>query len=139
MLSATWAKGGELDRLTQPALGDRASIGVVQADPPGRPGRCHPSQPLPGLCGDLPGRLHQVIQVVDRTGEPTATPPRGRITLTGGLLLLGLGTSPPQRPLGVDQDLLGVLGGGLSQVGELARDPAHRSLGLVLPGRATGA
>ena len=27
----------ELDRATEPALGDRAGIAVVQADPPGRP------------------------------------------------------------------------------------------------------
>jgi hypothetical protein len=31
----------ELDRPAEPALGDRAGVGVVQADPPGRPVRGH--------------------------------------------------------------------------------------------------
>ncbi len=38
----------ELNRFAQAALGDRAGVTVVQADPPGRPGRGHPAQPLPG-------------------------------------------------------------------------------------------
>jgi hypothetical protein len=46
----------ELDRLAQPALGDRAGVTVVQADLPGCPVRGDAAQPLVGLCGDLSGR-----------------------------------------------------------------------------------
>jgi len=62
----------ELDRLTQPALGDRAGVRVVQADPSGRSVRSHPGQPLPGLRGDLTRRGEKVGQVIDRAGEPPA-------------------------------------------------------------------
>ncbi len=43
----------ELDRLSEPALGDRTSIRVVQADPPCRRRPESVRQPLPGLGGDL--------------------------------------------------------------------------------------
>jgi hypothetical protein len=46
----------ELDRPAQAALGDRAGVAVVQADPPDGPVRCDPGQPLSGLLGDPAGR-----------------------------------------------------------------------------------
>ena len=46
----------ELDRLTEPALGDRAGITVVQADPPTRPIGGVAVHPLAGLRDDLPRR-----------------------------------------------------------------------------------
>jgi hypothetical protein len=41
----------ELDRFAEPILGDRAGVGIVQADPPGRAVGRRPGQPLPGLRG----------------------------------------------------------------------------------------
>jgi hypothetical protein len=67
---------------------------------------------------------------------PAATPARGRILLTGGLLLHGFGACSPQGLLGVDQHPFSLPGRSLRYDGELAGDPAHRCLGLVLPGRA---
>ena len=52
----------ELDRLAEPALRDRPGVGVVQADPPGRPVRGDPGQPLPSLGRDPSGRLQQLVQ-----------------------------------------------------------------------------
>src|SRR5216683_5351696 len=56
----------ELDGLAETALGDGPGILVMQADPPGRPGRHVPGQPLPGLRGDRHGHLQQPGQVIDR-------------------------------------------------------------------------
>ena len=69
----------ELDRPTEPALGDRAGVTIVQADPPGCTVRDGPGQPLPGLGGDPSGRVQQVGQVVDRTAQPAPPPPRDRV------------------------------------------------------------
>src|SRR6201997_290348 len=69
----------ELDRLAESPLGDRAGIGVVQADPPGRSARGDPGDPLAALGRDLAGRGEQVGQVVDRAGQPPAPAPRRRI------------------------------------------------------------
>jgi hypothetical protein len=60
----------ELDRPPETALGDRAGIAVVQADPPGGPVRSGAGQPLAGLLGDAAGRGEQPGQVVDRTAQP---------------------------------------------------------------------
>jgi hypothetical protein len=62
----------ELDRLTEPSLGDGPGIGIVQADPPGRSVRCLPREPLSGLRGDLPGGGGQVLEVVDGAGQASA-------------------------------------------------------------------
>ena len=126
----------ELDRLAEAALGDRARVRVVQADPAGGSGWRDPGESLPGLRGDLSRRSDQLSQIVDRPGELSATSTRDRITLTVGLLLRGLGSSPPQGSFGVGQHLLGAVGGGLSQIGQLAGDPTHRGLCLVLAGSA---
>ena len=72
----------ELHRPAQPPLGDRASIAIVQADPPGRAVRGVALHPLPGLRDDLPRRGQQFLQVVDRADEPAPAPPRRRIALT---------------------------------------------------------
>jgi hypothetical protein len=60
----------ELDRPPQPSLGDRASITVVQADPPRRLVGGDPGDALSGLCHDLPRRIQQSGQLVDRAGQP---------------------------------------------------------------------
>ncbi len=69
----------ELDRLAQPALRDRPGVRVVQADPPGRPVRCDPGQPLPSLGHDPSGRLQQLLKIVDGTNQATPTPTRDRV------------------------------------------------------------
>ena len=69
----------ELDRLAQAALGDRAGIAIVQADPPSGAVGDLSGHPLPGLRGDLAGRRHQLGQVVDRAHQPAAPPPRRRV------------------------------------------------------------
>ena len=65
----------EFDGFTQPALGDRAGIAVVQADHPGRAIGSPPGDPLPGLLGDLGGGFQQGRQVIDGAGQPTASAP----------------------------------------------------------------
>ena len=67
--------GSELDRLAKSAFRDRAGVGVVQADSAGRAVGGGPADPLPGLRGDLAGRVQQVGQVVDRPGQPATPPP----------------------------------------------------------------
>jgi len=117
----------ELHRLPQPAFGDRPGIGVVQADLPTRPGRGGPGYPQPGLRRDLPGRIQQAGQVVHRPMEPSPAATRDRVSPTGGRQLL----RPTQRPSGIDQHLLRILGGGLGQVGQLTGDPLDHGLRLV--------
>ena len=121
----------ELDRFAEPALRDRPGLPVVQTDHPGRPVRGGPGDPLPGLTDDPLGRLQQVGQVIHRSGQPTSTTPRGRITNPGRGEFGGLRPGPAQRPAGVDQQPLGVPCGGLSEVGELTGDPLHAVLDLV--------
>src|ERR1700730_16119799 len=65
----------EFDGFTQPALGDRAGIAVVQADHPGRAIGSPPGDPLPGLLGDLGGGFQQGRQVIDGAGPPTPSAP----------------------------------------------------------------
>jgi hypothetical protein len=45
------------------------------------------------------------------------------------------GAGPPQRPFRVDQQPLGLIGGGSSQLGQLTGDAHHGGLGLVAAGR----
>ena len=73
----------ELHRPPETALGDRAGIAVVQADPPGGPVRSGAGQPLAGLLGDAAGRGQQAGQVVDRAAQPPPPSPRDRIMATG--------------------------------------------------------
>ncbi len=130
----------ELDRLAEPALGDRTGVRIVQADPPGGAVGGQPRQPLPGLGSDLSGRLEQLVQVIDGPGcQPTATAPRRRVGLTVHALGFGLGPGPPQRPLGVGHQPLGVADRGLGQVGELAGGPPDRGQRLVTARRAAAA
>ena len=89
----------ELDRPAEPALGDRAGIAVVQADPPGRPVRGGAGQPLAGLRGDPPGRGEQLGQVVDRAAQPAPPASGGRIRPPGGQLR-GLGAVRGAAPGG---------------------------------------
>src|SRR5215207_3687014 len=72
----------ELDRFAEAALGDRAGVRVVQADPPLGAVRCLSGQPLPGLGGDPPGRVDQLTEVVHRSGESTTAPARSRVMHT---------------------------------------------------------
>jgi len=65
----------ELHRPAQPPLGDRASIAIVQADPPGRAVGGVALNPLPGLRDDLPRRGQQFLQLVDRADEPARRRP----------------------------------------------------------------
>jgi len=60
----------ELDRATQPLLGDRSGVGIVQAHPPGGAVGSDPGEALPGLCGDLARNCQQLGEVIDRTLQP---------------------------------------------------------------------
>jgi hypothetical protein len=91
---------------------------------------------LPGLRDDNPGRLDQVVPIVDRASQPSSTPAAGGIVLALGSVRLGPGPSGAQRPPGVGQDPLGVGGDGVGQIGRLAGDPTHRCQGLVGAGGA---
>src|SRR3954447_23077119 len=53
----------EFDRFTEAALGDRARIAVVQADPPSGAVGDLSGHPLAGLRGDLAGRGQQLLSV----------------------------------------------------------------------------
>jgi len=138
MLSTILGLVPEFDRAPEPALGDRASIRVVQANPPGRPVRGVSCDSLPGLRHDLPGGIEQFGQVVDRTSQPPTPAPRRRIVHTALAQFVGLCSSPAQRLFRVDQQPLGLVGGGGGQPGELAGDPHHGGLCLVAAGRRTG-
>jgi hypothetical protein len=87
----------ELDRLAEPALRDRPGVGVVQADPPGRPVRGDPGRPLPSLGRDRSGRLQQLFKIVDGTDQATPTPPRNRVRPAVELALRRSGSGFPQR------------------------------------------
>jgi hypothetical protein len=52
----------ELDRLAEPALCDWPGVAIVQADPPRGCGRHDSGNALPGLRGDLSGRIQQLGQ-----------------------------------------------------------------------------
>src|SRR4029450_8599913 len=93
----------ELDRFPEPALSDRPGVEIVQADLPGRTVGDLSGAPLPGLFDDLPGRVQQFGQIVHRPGQAATTAPRHRITVTVGVLLLGVDLRFAQSPLGVDQ------------------------------------
>src|SRR5829696_6790921 len=56
----------ELDRFPEPALSDWPGVGIVQADLPRRTVWDPAGEPLPGLLDDLPGRVQQFGQIVDR-------------------------------------------------------------------------
>jgi hypothetical protein len=121
----------ELDRFTHTALGDRAGIAVVQADPPGGTVWNDAGESLPGLGGDLAGRGQQVGQVVDRTHQPAAAATGGRIGLTAGGQCSGLGPGSAHRLLGVDQQPLGIATRGFGQLCELTGGLEHRGPRLV--------
>ncbi len=129
----------ELDGTPEAALGDGAGIGVVQADSSGRPIRSMSGDALAGLCHDLPRRLEQIGQVVDRAGQAPAPPPCGSVVNAAFAQLVGLGLGPAQRLLGVGQQPFGLVGSGGGQLGQLASDPAHGGLRLVAAGRRAGA
>lgn len=74
----------ELDRLAQAALGDRAGIAIMQADPPSGAVGDLSGHPLAGLRGDLAGRGHQLGKVVDRAHQPATPPPRRRVMFAAG-------------------------------------------------------
>ena len=129
----------ELDGAPEAAFGDRAGIGVVQADSSSRPIRSMSGHLLPGLCHDLPRRLEQLGHVVDRAGQPPAPPPRGGVVNAAFAQLVSLRLGPAQRLFGVGQQPLGLAGSGGGQLGWLASDPAHGGLRLVAAGRRAGA
>ena len=84
----------ELDRLAEPALGDRAGIGVVQRHDPGRPVRCRPGEALPGLGGDPAGQRGGPLQRRRPPPGPGPTPGhRGRAAC-------GERCAPRRRPAG---------------------------------------
>jgi hypothetical protein len=101
----------------------RAS-GSCRLTRPGRPLEGPAGQPLPGLSRDLPGRLEQLVEVVDRAGQPPTATTHGHVVVqTIGLHGFGLGACPAHSASGVDQQPLCLLGCGLGQVGEI---PGHR-------------
>jgi len=80
---------------------------------------------------DPTGHLQQLGQVVDRPAQPATPPTRGWVLATSCGHCLGLGLSAAQRPPGVRQELLGVVGSVLGELGELTGDPLHGGLRLV--------
>jgi len=65
----------ELDGAPEAALGDRAGIGVVQADSSGRPVRSMSGDALPGLCHDLPRRSSSSVRsLTARASRPRRRP-----------------------------------------------------------------
>jgi len=117
----------ELDWLAQAALSDRAGIAIVKADPPS------------GAVGgdDLASRDQQFGQFVDRAsaGGRVAGPlprraRRGRRSS---------GVGPAHRPLGVDQQPLGVAGRGFGQLCQLSSAGQPRGPGLVAAQRGARA
>ena len=121
----------ELDRLTQPALGDRPGLRVVQADHPGGTVRGDPGQAEPGLPDDPFGRSDQRLQVVDRPDQASTASPRRGIRCTGSRPRGRLGPGPTGRAAGVDQQLARVLDRGLGQVGQLPGDLPHAGPGPI--------
>ena len=129
----------ELDGLAEPALGDRAGVGVVQADSPGRAAGHRAGQPLACLRGDLAGGHHQPGQVAGRPAEP-APPPAGRgVPHPGCGQGRGLGLGAAQRPAGIGQQPPGVPGGLPGQAGQFPSHPCHHGLLAVAGLRGPGA
>src|SRR4051794_31941259 len=64
----------ELDRPPEPALGDRASGRVVQADPPGRAVGRDPGQALAGFRGGPPGRPPAPWRAIRAARRPAPPP-----------------------------------------------------------------
>jgi len=85
------------------------------------------------------GGIEQFGQVVDRAGQPPAPAARDRIVHAPFAQLIGPGLRPPQRPLGVDQQPLGLVDGGGGQLGQLPGDPPHRGRRLLTTDRRAGA
>jgi hypothetical protein len=114
----------ELDGLAEPALSDRPGVGVVQADPPGRPVRHRARRPLPGLRRDPTGDREQPDRVVDGTAQPAPPPARRGVLASGrgqrGCPRLG----PVQRPARAGQQPPRFGGGALGQPGQLPGRPA---------------
>ena len=121
----------ELDGLAQAALGDRAGVAVVQADPPGRPAGHRAGQPLTGLRGQCLGPLQQAGQVVDRPAHPGPHPPRVRVGEPGRGQGRRFGLGAAQRAAGIGQQVLRVGGGALGQPGQLPGHPGNHGLFLV--------
>jgi hypothetical protein len=86
---------------------------------------------LAGLRGDLPSRVDQLHQVIDRAAQPAPTPTRHRVTAADRRQIRGLGCRAAQCPAGVDQQPLGIANCLLGKPGELSSDPPHRGLCLV--------
>ncbi|SHY36498.1 Uncharacterised protein [Mycobacteroides abscessus subsp. abscessus] len=121
----------ELDRLAQAALGDRAGIAIMQADPPSGAVGDLSGHPLAGLRGDLAGRGHQLGKVVDRAHQPATPPPRRRVMFAAGAQRGSLRRGHAHRPLGVNQQPLGIACRGFGQSDQLTGALEHRGRGLV--------
>ena len=80
-----------------------AGVWIVQADPPGRAVRRHPSDPLPGLQSDLARGDQKFVQVIDRASQPAPSTTARSITLTALREPSGLRSSPAQRHVRVGQ------------------------------------
>jgi hypothetical protein len=115
-LSLTWALYPNPGRAVDAALADRAGVGVVQADQPGRAGRELPGEPGPGLGHDLRGALDGDRQLAQCPHQPAARPPAQR---------------PGHRAAAVARHRGGLGRGLLSQTGELAGQPGDRLRALL--------
>jgi hypothetical protein len=81
----------------------------------------------------------QLSQIVHRPDQAATTPPRHRITLTVGLLPLGVDLRFAHSPLGVGQQLFGLVRCALGQVGELGVLAAHHLQRFLPRGGAASA
>ena len=97
-----------------------------------------PGDALPGLRHDLPGRLEQLGQVVDRAGQPPAPPPRGRVVLPRSRSSSALARARRSACFALASSRSASLGSGGGQLGQLAGDPPHGGLRLVAAGRRAG-
>jgi len=121
----------ELDRLAELALGDRAGVRVVQADPAGRPRRGRAGHPLPGLGRHPADHVEQLRQGVHSPAQAPSPPTRGGVLPSCSGQCFGLGPSASQGPPGVAEQLLSVAGSTVGQLGELTGDPRHGGLRLI--------
>jgi len=128
----------KLDRFTQPALGDRSRITVMQTDHPAGSIRGGPGDALPGLPDDLLGRRQQPRQVADGAGQPTTPAPRGRIVHACLGQLGRYDPCLPQRPPRIDQQMVRIPHGRLGQIGQFPGDPLHTVFDLVATQLAAG-
>ena len=113
-LSTTWALY-PTDGLAQPALGDRAGVGIVQTDHPARRLGHHPTQPATGLRDHALGAPHHGVQVVDRPVQAAfALPDRSA-----------------QRTFSVTDHRGGFAHRRFGDPGQFPGDAAHRGLGLI--------